>query len=416
MCEVMTKARTLIIADDLTGANDTAIQFRKHGFSTLVVTGITQADKCLFNDYDVVSINSDSRRMYPDDAYRVVHDTVKVFDAGNNGSIVYKKIDSLLRGNPGQELAAVMDALDSPLALVAPAFPANHSILENGRLPSGLDVVRIFAAGSGRKTENIPIDTIRKGATFIVTFIQSRISIGTQIFVADAVSDNNLKTIYHASLNLTKAHVLAGSAGLANQVACNQGQTEDVNEKLTIIPPTLVVAGSRQAVTAMQLLLLSDHLSTPFIRLNVSLIVKGKSDEAIENAFVEAAEHIHHANPVCIIILENLFDEKIADQHLTEREKTGIAIADALGMLTKKLLDNFHFSLLVGIGGDTSMGICRHAGIAEIEPVEELYPGIPLAKIVGGINDGRYMITKSGRFGKPYTLINIFKRLGLYDE
>jgi len=412
----MTKARTLILADDLTGANDTAIQFRKHGFSSLVVTGITQADRCLFKDYDVVSINSDSRGMCPDDAYRVVHDTVKVFDAGNNGIFVYKKIDSLLRGNPGQELAAVMDALDSPLALVAPAFPANRSILENGCLPSGLDAVRLLASGSGRKTENIPIDTIRKGATSIVTFIQSRNSNGTQIFIADAVNDTNLETIYQASLNLTKAHVLAGSAGLANQVACNQGKPEDINEDLTIIPPNLVVAGSRQAVTAMQLLLLSDNLSMPFIRLNVSLIEKGKNDEAINEAFVEASKLLHHTSPVCIIILDNLFNAKIAGQHFTEEKKTGIAITEALGILTKKLLDNFRFSLLVGIGGDTSMGICRHAGIAGIEPVEELYPGIPLAKIVGGINDGRYMITKSGRFGKPYTLLKIFKRLGLYNE
>ena len=76
----MTETHTLIPADDLTGANDTAIQFRKYGFSALVVTNIVRTDTAIFKDYDVISINSDSRKLRPNDAYRVIYDAVSAFE------------------------------------------------------------------------------------------------------------------------------------------------------------------------------------------------------------------------------------------------------------------------------------------------------------------------------------------------
>jgi len=413
----MTPTRTLILADDLTGSNDTAIQFKKCGFSTLVVTGISQTDTAFFKDYDVVSINSDSRGMTPNDAYRVVHEAVKSFDIANNGIFVYKKIDSALRGNPGQELAAVMDAMDIHLALVAPAFPANRSILENGRLHSGIDAVQIFAVGSGRKTENIPLETIRQGAPSIVAFIHSRNNAGIQVFVADAVNDADLEKIYVASTCLGKPHILAGSAGLANQLACNQGMAKDVQENPSIIPPTLVIAGSRQAETAAQILTLSQNLSIPIIRFKVSLVMEGKSDEAIKEAQTEAAELMQQNIPACIIAVDSLFhaDEETENQHYAEGDEMSNVISNALGILTEKLFDEFHYSLLVATGGDTSMGICQRMGISKIEPLKEICPGIPLTRIVGSAYNGRLMITKSGRFGEPDTLLKIFKLLKLYD-
>ena len=559
----MAKSITLILADDLTGANDTAIQFKKYGCSTLLVTNIIHADKAFLNDYDVVAINTDSRRMNPEDAYHVTHQAVKMFETARNKNFVYKKVDSMLRGNPGEELAAVMDALEIPLALAAPAFPANRSTLAHGRLPSGADAVQIFAAGSGRNTENIPLETIRQGATFITAFVHNRNSKGTQIFVADAENDADLKTIYTASTCLEKPHILAGSAGLANQIARNLGKEESINSNLpanaviaglTSNPKTLVIAGSRQKETATQLLTLSQSLSIPIILFKVSLVIEGKTDEAIKMAYNEAAELMQRQypagssrpgrmgcqkygvcfsktrsqnvvsknpyfqkapliekwtqssfpliplfpvnpetckvrrrqrldevnkgirvdekeaalllrgilqnkgsmkkkneyifapiahfvqpisriisdlrptgsgrpsrsdrqsrqfpkypcnTPVCIIAVDSMFHNETVNQHYAECDEMGKHISGALGILTKKLFDGFHFSLLISTGGDTSMGICQQLEISGIEPFKEICPGIPLSRIVGGAYDGRFMITKSGRFGEADTLVKI---------
>ena len=417
----MNRTRTLILADDLTGANDTAIQFRKYGLSALVVTHINRAGTAIFGDYDVIAINSDSRRMCPNDAYRVIFDAVKAFEIAGNGFYVYKKVDSVLRGNPGQELAAMMDALHIPLALAAPAFPANRSILKHGRLPSGVDAVRIFTDGSRRKTANIPLETIRQGAPSVVAFIHSRNSQGTQVFVADAVNDTDMETIYAASTCLGKPHILTGSAGLANQLARNPGKEKELIKENPVVlspMPALVVAGSRQVETAVQIVTLSQSFAIPIIRFKVSLVMKGKSDEAIREAQTEAMERMRHNMPVCIIAVESMFYTETAgniNQQYTERDEMGKAISEALGILTGKLFDDFRFSLLVSTGGDTSMGVCHHLGISGMEPLKEIYPGIPLTRIVGGVYDERFMITKSGRFGEPDTLLTIFKSLGIHQ-
>ena len=402
---MVTKTRILILADDLTGANDTAIQFCKYGFSTLVDTGIAHTDTAIFKDCDVVSINTDSRSLSPVNAYQIVYQAVKKYEIAGNGLGVYKKVDSLLRGNPGQELAAVMEALEIPLALAAPAFPANRSLLKHGLLPSGANAVRIFANGSGCKTENIPVETIRQGARSIVAFIHSRNRRGAQVFVADAIDDNDLKTIYAASICLEKPHILAGSAGLANQLARKLGKEKEA--LFTLSPmPTLVVAGSRQAETATQIITLSQRLSIPIIRFRVSLVMEGKSDEAIKEAYNEAAELMRHTVPMCIVAVESMFH---ADKPYIEGNATGKAISVALGRLTGKLFDDFHFSLLVSTGGDTSMEVCKQLGISCLEPLQEIYPGIPLARIVGSAYNGRLMLTKSGRFGEADTLLKILK-------
>ena len=114
--------------------------------------------------------------------------------------------------------------------------------------------------------------------------------------------------------------------------------------------------------------------------------------------------------------VESLFHTETVNQYYAEGDEMGNTISSALGILTKKLFDEFHFSLLVSTGGDTSMGICQHLGISKIEPLQEICPGIPLARIVGSAYNGRLMITKSGRFGEPDTLLKICKLLRLYDE
>ena len=64
-----------IIADDLTGANDTGVQFARRG---LVTSVLLQPDQKLAEDLDVVVIDTDSRSLSQEEAYRKVR-TVSEF-------------------------------------------------------------------------------------------------------------------------------------------------------------------------------------------------------------------------------------------------------------------------------------------------------------------------------------------------
>jgi len=396
----------LILADDLTGANDTAIQFVKQGLSGLVIVNGGQTNAGLFDKYNVISVNSDSRRLSADEAYRVVHRIAKQFETG---FFVYKKVDSVLRGNPGQELGAVMDALDISLALVAPSFPANRSTIENGVLSNGTDAIQVFSGGTGRKTENIPLVEIRKGAGGVMDFINSRI--GTQVFVADAVTDDDLAIIHKASASLERPHVLAGSAGLANQLARGLAKEGAAPyEKSSALSPALIIAGTRQGETAAQINTLCKMWGQqPLTNFSVSMITEGQTEKAIAGAFDEASRHMKENPKLCIIAVDSMFNSAAghAAGVFTEGDETSAAICEALGVLTEKLMNSFRFPLIVTTGGDTSLAVCRQLGISAIEPLVEICPGIPVGRIAGGLYEGRFIVTKSGRFGTPESLAEI---------
>jgi uncharacterized protein YgbK (DUF1537 family) len=422
--------KTIILADDLTGANDTAIQFVKQGLSALVITHIQSLGPVVFNGYDVIAINSDSRGMRADTAYRAVRETMGRLDAVRNGYFIYKKMDSVLRGNPGKELAAVMDEMDISLALAAPSFPANRSVLEHGILSSGgqsggkagIDAVKVFADGTDRKVENVPLEEIRRGSGSAAEYIRSRHSEGTQIFVADAVTDDDLETVYRASSLLGESHVMAGSAGLAFQFARDLGK-EKINARerqtkgLKNCAPVLVIAGTRQGETAAQITTLSKTMSAPIIQFKVGLVGEGKSGDAVDAALNEAAEQMKGKPGLCIVAVESMFRSEVpagnVDRNYTEGDDTGCAISEALGLLTGKLLNRFQFPALVSTGGDTSLGICQSLGIGGIEPIAEICPGIPVGKIAGGDHEGKFIITKSGRFGDKNSLLEIMRYLGV---
>ena len=406
-------SKVIIIADDLTGANDTAIQFVKQGLSGLVILNSGSIRPDLFGNYDVISINTNSRILAGDEAYEAVYRTVKQL---GTGVFVYKKVDSVLRGNPGEELGAVMDALDIPLALAAPSFPANKSLLEKGILNGKTDAVQVFARGTGRKTEGIPLELVRKGSGAMAEFINSRNETHkTKVFVADAVTDDDLAIINKASAML-EPHVLAGSAGLGNQLAHYPGKAKTAEtKKPASLAPILIIAGTRMSETAAQIRTLCNSIPASLVNFRVSMIAQGQTEKAIDSAFNEVSHNMGQGSKLHIVAVDSMF--RIQDpagqpnNDIAEGDETSAAICEALGILTDKLMNSFRFPVFLSTGGDTSMAICRRLGINAIEPLAEICPGIPLGRIFGGPLDQRHIVTKSGRFGNPASLVEIVNYL-----
>ena len=125
--------RILVLADDLTGANDAGAQFAKHGIPTYILTHWQFAALGSEADTGVVVINTESRHMTPDDAFSTVTKLAKSARALGIKTI-YKKTDSTLRGNIGSEIEAVMRAWGSAFLVYIPAFPDAHRLIRGGVL------------------------------------------------------------------------------------------------------------------------------------------------------------------------------------------------------------------------------------------------------------------------------------------
>ena len=120
-------ARWAIIADDLTGALDTALQFRKAGHRTLVSTrdGARPAEAA------VTAMSTASRHVDASTAYAAVRRAVRAVPAS---SFFYKKTDSLLRGNIASEIQAALDGAGASTLVYTPAFPSGGRTTERGTL------------------------------------------------------------------------------------------------------------------------------------------------------------------------------------------------------------------------------------------------------------------------------------------
>src|SRR5919109_4788649 len=89
----------LIIADDLTGAADSAVPFRQVGLPTVVLARPAGHQLC-WQRGQVVSLSLNTREASPAAVRRVWQRHAATIRALAPGTLIYQKIDSTLRGHP----------------------------------------------------------------------------------------------------------------------------------------------------------------------------------------------------------------------------------------------------------------------------------------------------------------------------
>src|SRR6266404_6761607 len=113
--------QAMLIADDLTGACDAGAQFAGRGPVPVFVAPASPE-----SEWNVAVVDTESRALAPDDAADLVRAAVKRVEGQLAGRLLFKKIDSTLRGSVAAELDALLDASGRRTALVCPAFPGQH--------------------------------------------------------------------------------------------------------------------------------------------------------------------------------------------------------------------------------------------------------------------------------------------------
>src|SRR5680860_13218 len=96
-----------VIADDLTGANDTGVQFAKKGYSTIVSVLDEQSTIIIPDNLDVFVMDTETRELENTTTKKRLKSNLQKININEN-DMIYKKIDSTLRGNIGNELEEIM--------------------------------------------------------------------------------------------------------------------------------------------------------------------------------------------------------------------------------------------------------------------------------------------------------------------
>ena len=124
-----------VIADDLTGANDTGVQFARLGARTIVPL-VWHNLRSFGRRADVLVLSTESRAVSRGVAAQRAKVAAQALRRGRVPTI-YKKIDSTFRGNIGAELDAILEVYSAPLIIVAPSFPPAGRAVVDGTLRVG---------------------------------------------------------------------------------------------------------------------------------------------------------------------------------------------------------------------------------------------------------------------------------------
>jgi uncharacterized protein YgbK (DUF1537 family) len=116
-----------VIADDLTGAAELGAVGLRHGLRVeIVVKGEPSGEA------DLVCVDTDSRSCVPEEAGRRAASAAKLLHAAK-ARWIYKKVDSVLRGQVTAEVESVMKQLQLGRALLLPANPSLGRKIQDGR-------------------------------------------------------------------------------------------------------------------------------------------------------------------------------------------------------------------------------------------------------------------------------------------
>jgi uncharacterized protein YgbK (DUF1537 family) len=426
----------IVIADDLTGANDTGVQFVKQGQETVVY--LTSSHDDFFYNNKVSVINTDCRSLSPEEAYKRTRELARKLNRTPQ-PFIYKKVDSTLRGNIGREIDGLMDELSFTYCAVVPAYPMNGrvtiggyhlvrgSLLEDTELSKDVKfpmknsfIPSLLAEQSNRKIGLVTIETIRRGE--IAKEVRALRDEGIELIVFDSATDADLKAIT-AFLETEEKVLWVGSAALAQAFTENKQML--TKEKKAITPlqatendlevrPTLTIAGSVSKVTREQIAYQKEQ-GAYLISIHPLHLLKDEEHE-MERYFEEAKKALGHDEDVVITtsvakeVKEEVFQytSKVGMDNLD----LGNGIASKLGKFGSRLIREVEVSGLILTGGDIAYQTCLQLGINALEVVEEIEEGIPLSRVIEGDYAKTLVVTKAGAFGYQQSLhqaMNVIK-------
>lgn len=401
-------SKWVIIADDFTGAGDSAVQF---GSSGKKVRLILNPQKTLSGARSLaaVVVDTDTRFLRPAAAYdRVFAATRELRRTGERR--FFKKIDSTLRGNPADEISAVLDAAGYRFAVVAPSAPRNKRTVVDGlcyvdgKLLSETAVARdpFTPVGEARIAKllesrfpgairELSLGAVRSGAEAMKKAILEALPRGARVFVADAETMDDLKSI--ASLASLQGLLFVGSSGLAEALS---GKADSDKPALPRFPRgrTLFVIGSVTPTSAAQCARLVRSGGAAEIVVSSKAALTDSAEEKRRLLGLIAGMSSRMA-----LLIRTSGTDSAGMADAADKE-AGVAISRFLGDLTVEAARIRKTRFLFASGGDTAARIAAALGAESIDFISEILPGLPFGFFSSRTLDRRlYFVSKSGGFG-----------------
>lgn len=341
----MSLPKVVIVADDLTGALDSAVAFAERGLSVITARTPDKLDAALASEADVVAVSTGTRDCSTKTARAVLADVQKALRT--HTGILFKKVDSRLKGNVPVEIEALA-GLRSGGAVVCPAIPRLGRLVKDGAVVgAGVDAPIQVAPRIGSLLAEIP----------------------------DALCDADID---HVILDPLDKQFFVGAAGLAEALARHLVPKALKRAGAGSFLPALLAIGSRDPVTLEQMkVLISAGLPVSAIAAPNGIV----PDFADDTQGVSLIQMVPGA-------------AEVSAENASQAFAKGV-VAHVLGNQPKTLFAS---------GGESANALLEELGVDLLQVHGEVLPGVPWSTARDGY-PGLRIVTKSGGFGDQQTLI-----------
>ncbi len=401
-----------VIADDFTGATDVASMLVRAGMRTVQVIGVPQGPAPAA---DAIVIALKSRTIAASDAVAQSLQALHWLQVAGARQFYFKycsTFDSTAAGNIGPVADALLDALGSNFAIACPAFPENGRTIFRGHLfvgdtllsDSGMrnhpltpmtdaNLVRVLQSQTASPVGLLRYDDIARGVPHISSRIAALRADGVRLAVADAISNNDLRTLAQACADLPLITAGSGVAlGLPDVYAAKGWLALDA--RAAALPPVgglaAVISGSCSTATNAQVTHWLES-GRPGLQIDANDLAAQKP--VAEQAVAWARKRLPDGP---LLLYATASPSQVRQvQETIGVERAGQLVEQCLAQIASGLVDAGVRRLVVA-GGETSGAVVQALGVSALRIGAMIDPGVPWTQA-----DGRPLLLalKSGNFG-----------------
>ena len=410
-----------VIADDFTGATDVASMLVRAGMRTVQLIG-TPDGAAPAPDADAVVVALKTRTIPAAEAVRESLAALRWLQSAGMRQCYFKycsTFDSTPAGNIGPVTEALMDALGATFGIACPAFPENGRTVFRGHLfvgdellsDSGMrnhpltpmtdaNLVRVLQAQSTRRVGLSRYDTVAQGAGAVRDRMTALQREGIGIAIADAISNDDLRTLAAACADLPLVTAGSGLAlGLPAAYAERGWLVPDA--RAAVLDATAdraaVLSGSCSLATNAQVQRWRDA-GRPAFAIDPLALARG--EPVAGNALAWAASRA--GEPVLVHATALPADLQAVQAELGAM-RAGALVESCLAQIACGLVAGGVRRLIVA-GGETSGAVVQALGIKQLRIGAAICPGVPWTQAEGASFDPPldaplHLALKSGNFG-----------------
>ncbi len=392
-----------IIADDLTGAMDSAAPFAQRGLEVKVLTTPSEVGVLGADLPQVLSITTNTRHVSPENAAHIVKKVIADL-LTFNPELIIKKIDSTLRGNVVAEILAARQISGRAEVIVCPAVPAQGRTFLGGKIYINSVVLQDTAIGGDLRSPppRAPLHDLFQAAdpSLPVNFTAARglqethiLQTRDGIYLADAQSGDELKALARLAQDRQREVLFAGASGITEALA----ETFYGPATITAAPllpegKALFVVGSLAPQAAAQV----DRLLHDNAAARVFVLSESRADNLSRLRTLAESEET----------FDNLV---IRPQYPSENSRLNAdTIVRELADCTAAFMEQAPVVLLLATGGDTAAALLARLDLRTITIGGEVQPGV-VHGLIDTPQGSIRLVTKAGGFGDDRLFCSILE-------